>query len=50
MTLEALTATRKKSELEAFLDALGWPWNKEISLELDDCIKKIEKDAEREST
>jgi len=44
MRIEALAATRKKAELEQFLDMRGWLWSKEISRELDDCIKTLEAD------
>jgi len=48
VTLETLAAYHKKSEMETFLDALGWPWNKKVSRELDHCIKTIEADDGRE--
>ena len=44
---ELIPASRKKAELETFLDSLGWPWNEEISRELDDCLKTLEVDDER---
>ena len=47
MTVEALAATYKKTELEQFLDALGWPWNTALSLELDRLIHTIEVNHER---
>jgi len=44
MTPSLLNAIRKKEDLENSLDALGWPWNKKISLELDNTIETLEAD------
>jgi len=31
-----------KMELERFLDAIDWPWNPYLSLELDEIIQSLE--------
>ncbi len=34
--------SHKKANLEKFLQALGWPWNRALSLELDDLVQALE--------
>jgi len=33
---------QKKADLEKFLQALGWPWNLALSLELDGMVQALE--------
>jgi len=33
---------KQKADLECFLEALGWPWNAALSLELDSIIQALE--------